>query len=180
MRSYRPGPPLNLRPAIHNQTYAPVYHGATATGTAIKAWSDAEDTYRLNSASHRPRCPRPGSHRPTITGRRPLSGPAVSAETGTILGASPSGKRRGRVQWGLRFLSLMMLISAWRSRCAVARSQGFAAPPARLQLIQCKALLSSRMSYSQLAITLARSLASTFSCNFRDSVLEKTTFSPIA
>jgi len=50
----------------------PVITVPTATGTAIKAWSDrAEDTYRLNLSSNRPPGPRPGSHRRLLPAARP-------------------------------------------------------------------------------------------------------------
>jgi MFS family permease len=83
----------------------------TATGTMVKAWSDrAEDTYRLNLSSHRPAVPKAADRVGEYYRQRGLSGRAVQQETGTVLGtfATVESVAVG-FQWGLRFLSLMML-----------------------------------------------------------------------
>ena len=63
--------------------------------------------------------------------QRGLSGPALQQETGTVLGgfAKVESVAAG-FQWGLRFLSPMML-TLWPGgrAAAVARSQGLRAPP---------------------------------------------------
>jgi len=89
----------------------PIITVPTATGTVIKAWSDrAEDTYRLNLSSNRPPVSEAGDRIADHYRQRGLSGPALQQETGTILGgfAKVESVAAG-FQWGLRFLSLMML-----------------------------------------------------------------------
>jgi MFS family permease len=89
----------------------PIITVPTATGTVIKAWSDrAEDTYRLNLSSNRPPVSEAGDRVADYYRQRGLSGPALQQETGTILGgfAKVESVAAG-FQWGLRFLSLMML-----------------------------------------------------------------------
>src|SRR5438552_10797347 len=81
------------------------------TGTAFKAWSDrAEDTYRLNLRSNRPPVSEAGDRVADYYSQRGLRGPVLQQETGTILGgfAKVESVATG-FQWGLRFLSLMML-----------------------------------------------------------------------
>jgi hypothetical protein len=83
----------------------------TATGTMVKAWSDrAEDTYRLSLSSNRPAVPKAADRVANYYRRRGLSGPALQQETRTVLGtfAQVESVAVG-FQWGLRFLSLMML-----------------------------------------------------------------------
>ena len=83
----------------------------TATGTMIKAWTDrAEDTYRLNLSSNRPAVPKAADRVGEYYRQRGLSGRAVQQETSTVLGtfATLESVAVG-FQWGLRFLSLMML-----------------------------------------------------------------------
>jgi len=82
-----------------------------ATGTVTKAWSDrAEDTYRLNLSSNRPAVSKAADRVGEYYRRRGLSGPAVQQETRRVLGTFAT-LESGAVgfQWGLRFLSLMML-----------------------------------------------------------------------
>jgi MFS family permease len=83
----------------------------TATGTMVKAWSDrAVDTYRLNVSSNRPAVPKAADRVSEYYRQRGLSGRAGQNETGTVLGtfATLESDAVG-FQWGLRFLSLMML-----------------------------------------------------------------------
>jgi hypothetical protein len=78
----------------------------------VKAWSDrAEDTYRLNLSSNRPAVPKAAAPVGEYYRQRGLSGRAVQQETRTVLGtfATLESDAVG-FQWGLRFLSLMMLI----------------------------------------------------------------------
>jgi MFS family permease len=89
----------------------PIITVPTATGTVIKAWSDrAEDTYRLNLSTNRPPVSEAGDRVADYYRQRGLSGPALQQETGTVLGgfAKVESVATG-FQWGLRFLSLMML-----------------------------------------------------------------------
>jgi MFS family permease len=82
-----------------------------ATGTTIKAWSDrAEDTYRLNLSTNRPPVSEAAERIADYYQQRGLSGPDLQQETGTVLGtfATVESVAVG-FQWGLRFLSLMML-----------------------------------------------------------------------
>jgi hypothetical protein len=83
----------------------------TATGTMVRAWSDrAEDTYRLNLATNRPPVSKAAARVGEYYRLRGLSGPPLQQETGTVLGtfATLESVAVG-FQWGLRFLSLMML-----------------------------------------------------------------------
>jgi MFS family permease len=89
----------------------PVITVPTATGTVIKAWSDrAEDTYRLNLSTNRPPVLEAADHVADHYQQRGLSGPALQQEIGTVLGgfAKVESVAAG-FQWGLRWLSLMML-----------------------------------------------------------------------
>jgi len=89
----------------------PIITVPTATGTVIKAWSDrAEDTYRLNLSTNRPPVSEAGARVADYYQQRGLSGPALQQETGMVLGgfAKVESVAAG-FQWGLRFLSLMML-----------------------------------------------------------------------
>ena len=83
----------------------------TATGTVIKAWSDrAEDTYRLNLSTNRPAVSEAEDRVADYYQQRGLSGPALQQETGTVLGGFAKAESVAvGFQWGLRFLSLMML-----------------------------------------------------------------------
>jgi MFS family permease len=82
-----------------------------ATGTMVKAWSDrAEDTYRLNLSSNRPSVPKAAARVGEYYRQRGLSGRAVQQETRTVLGTFTTLESDAvGFQWGLRFLSLMML-----------------------------------------------------------------------
>jgi hypothetical protein len=89
----------------------PILTVPTATGTVIKAWSDrAEDTYRLNLSTNRPPVLEAAGRVADYYEQRGLSGPALQQETGTVLGgfAKVESVAAG-FQWGLRFLSVMML-----------------------------------------------------------------------
>jgi MFS family permease len=89
----------------------PIITVPTATGTVIKAWSDrAEDTYRLNLSTDRPAVSEAAGRVADYYQQRGLSGPALQQETGTVLGgfAKVESVAAG-FQWGLRFLSVMML-----------------------------------------------------------------------
>src|SRR6516164_7361185 len=82
-----------------------------ATGTMVKAWSDrAEDTYRLNLSSNRPEVPKAADRVGEYYRQRGLNGRANQQEIRTVLGtfATLESDAVG-FQWGLRFLSLMML-----------------------------------------------------------------------
>src|SRR5262245_4155830 len=89
----------------------PILTVPTATGTMIKAWSDrAEDTYRLNLSTNRPPVSEAADRVADYYQQRGLSGPALQQEIGTVLGgfAKVESVAAG-FQWGLRWLSLMML-----------------------------------------------------------------------
>jgi hypothetical protein len=103
-----------------------------ATGTMVKAWSDrAEDTYRLNLSSNRPAVPKAADCVGEYYWQRGLSGRAVQQETRTVLGTFATLESNAvGFQWGLRFLSLMMLtlgltvaLLLWRA------ARGLQAPP---------------------------------------------------
>jgi MFS family permease len=110
----------------------PIITVPTATGTVIKAWSDrAEDTYRLNLSTNRPAVPEAAARVADYYEQRGLSGPDLQQETGTVLGgfAKVESVAVG-FQWGLRFLSLMLLtlgltvaLLLWRA------ARGLRAPP---------------------------------------------------
>jgi hypothetical protein len=110
----------------------PILTVPTATGTMIKAWSDrAEDTYRLNLSTNRPPVSEAAGRVADYYEQRGLSGPALQQETGTVLGgfAKVESVAAG-FQWGLRFLSVMMLalgvpvaLLLWRA------ARGLRAPP---------------------------------------------------
>ena len=91
----------------------------------------AEDTYRLNLSTNRPPVSEAADRVAEYYQQRGLSGPALQQETGTVLGgfAKLESVAAG-FQWGLRFLSLMMLtlglvvaLLLWRS------ARGLRAPP---------------------------------------------------
>jgi hypothetical protein len=129
---------LNPRDALYAMTLSvvglitPIITVPTATGTAIKAWSDrAEDTYRLNLSTNRPTVSEAAERVADYYQQRGLSGPDLQQETGTVLGtfATVESVAVG-FQWGLRFLSLMMLtlgltvaLLLWRA------ARGLHAPP---------------------------------------------------
>jgi MFS family permease len=89
----------------------PVLTVPTATGTVVKAWSDrALDTYRVNLSSNRPAVATAAGRVGEYYPKRGLSGPAVQREASTVLGAFATSESVAvGFQWGLRFLSLMML-----------------------------------------------------------------------
>jgi hypothetical protein len=84
----------------------------TATGTMVKAWSDrALDTYRLNLSTNRPPVSEAADHIAEYYVQRGLSGPDLRQETSTVLGTFATVESIAvGFQWGLRFLSLMMLM----------------------------------------------------------------------
>jgi hypothetical protein len=89
----------------------PILTVPSATGTVIQASSDrAEDTYRLNLSTNRPPVSEAEDRVAEYYRRRGQSGPSLQQETGTVLGgfAKVESVAAG-FQWGLRFLSLMML-----------------------------------------------------------------------
>jgi MFS family permease len=90
----------------------PIITVPTATGTVIKAWSDrAADTYRLNLSSNRPAVSEAGSRIADHYRQRGLDGPALQQETGTVLGGFVKVESIAvGFRWGLRFLSVMMLL----------------------------------------------------------------------
>jgi MFS family permease len=110
----------------------PILTVPTATGTMIKVWSDrAEDTYRLNLSTDRPAVSEAAGRVADYYRQRGLSGPDLQQETGTVLGgfAKVESVAVG-FQWGLRFLSVMMLtlgltvaLLLWRA------ARGLRAPP---------------------------------------------------
>jgi MFS family permease len=108
---------LNPKDSLYAGTLAvvglvvPLLTVPTATGTMVEAWSDrALDTYRLNLSSNRPAVPKAADRVGEYYRQRGLSGRAVQQETSTVLGtfATLESVAVG-FQWGLRFLSLMML-----------------------------------------------------------------------
>src|SRR5262249_34807925 len=110
----------------------PIITVPTATGTLIKAWSDrAEDIYRLNLSTNRPPVSDAAARVADYYQQRGLSGPSLQQETGRVLGgfAKVESVAAG-FQWGLRWLSLMMLtlglpvaVLLWRG------ARGLRAPP---------------------------------------------------
>src|SRR5438874_499518 len=89
----------------------PILTVPTATGTVIKAWSDrALDTYRLNLSANRPAVPEAAARVADYYRQRGQSGPVQEQASGTVPGgfAKVESVAAG-FQWGLRFLSLMML-----------------------------------------------------------------------
>jgi MFS family permease len=129
---------LNPRDFLYAGTLAvvglvvPLLTVPTATGTMIKAWSDrAEDTYRLNLSTNRPPVLEAAERVADYYQQRGLGGPALQQETGTVLGgfAKVESAAAG-FQWGLRWLSLIMLtlgltvaLLLWRA------ARGLRAPP---------------------------------------------------
>jgi MFS family permease len=89
----------------------PIITVPTATGTVIKAWSDrAEDTYRLNLSTNRPPVSEAADRVADYYRQRGQSGPELQQETGTVLGGFAKMESiAAGFQWGLRFLSLMIL-----------------------------------------------------------------------
>jgi hypothetical protein len=89
----------------------PIITIPTATGTVIKAWSDrAADTYRLNLSTNRPPVSEAADRVADHYRQRGLSGPALQQETSTVLGGFVKVESVAvGFQWGLRFLSVMML-----------------------------------------------------------------------
>lgn len=110
----------------------PIITVPTATGTLIKAWSDrAEDTYRLNLSNNRPEVSEAKNRIADYYQQRGMSGPSLQQETGTVLGgfAKLESVASG-FQWGLRFLSLMVLTLGLTVSLLLWRSAGaLRAPP---------------------------------------------------
>jgi MFS family permease len=110
----------------------PIITVPTATGTMIKAASDAAlDTYRLNLSSNRPAVADAGARIADYYQQHGVSGPALEQETGTVVGtfATVESIAYG-FHHGLRFLSLIMLALGlivagliWRA------ARGLQAPP---------------------------------------------------
>jgi MFS family permease len=129
---------LNPRDFLYAGTLAvvglvvPLLTVPTATGTMVKVWSDrAADTYRLNLSTNRPPVAEAASRVAEYYRQRGLSGPDLQQETGAVLGtfATVESVAVG-FQWGLRFLSVMMLtlgltvaLLLWRA------ARGLRAPP---------------------------------------------------
>ena len=129
---------LNPRDALYALTLSvvglitPIITVPTATGTMIKAASDAAlDTYRLNLSSNRPAVPEAAARVADYYQQRGQSGPEQQQETATVLGgfATAESVAYGFRQ-GLRFLSVMMLtlgltvaLLLWRA------ARGLHAPP---------------------------------------------------
>jgi MFS transporter, DHA2 family, multidrug resistance protein len=89
----------------------PIITVPTATGTVIKASSDAAlDTYRLNLSANRPAVPEAAARVADYYRQRGQSGPVQEQETATVLGgfATVESDAYG-FRHGLRFFSLMML-----------------------------------------------------------------------
>jgi hypothetical protein len=89
----------------------PIITVPTATGTMIKASSDAAvDTYRLNLSANRPAVPEAAARVADYYRQRGQSGPVLEQETATVLGgfATVESVAYG-FRHGLRFFSLMML-----------------------------------------------------------------------
>jgi MFS family permease len=110
----------------------PIITVPTATGTVIKASSDAAlDTYRLNLSTNRPAVSEAAANVADYYQQRGLSGPALQQETGTVLGtfATLESDAYG-FRHGLRFLSLMMLgIGLTVAFMLWWASRGLRAPP---------------------------------------------------
>ena len=110
----------------------PIITVPTATGTMIKAWSDAaQDTYRLNLSTNRPAVPEAAARVADYYEQRGLSGPALQQETGTVLGTFATVESIAvGFQQGLRFLSLMMLVLGLTVALLLWRAaRGLRAPP---------------------------------------------------
>jgi MFS family permease len=90
----------------------PILTVPTATGTVIKAWADrAEDTYRLNLSQNRPAVTEAGARVTDYYRQRGQSGPTLQQDTNTVLGGFAKVESIAvGFRWGLRFLSLMMLL----------------------------------------------------------------------
>jgi len=110
----------------------PILTVPTATGTVIKAASDAAlDTYRLNLSTNRPAVSEARDRIADYFQQRGLSGPDLEQQTATILGgfAKVESVAFG-LRWGLRFLSLMMLgIGLTVSFLLWRAARGLHAPP---------------------------------------------------
>jgi MFS family permease len=110
----------------------PIITVPTATGTMIKAASDAAlDTYRLNLAANRPAVPEAAARVADYYQQRGQSGPVQQQETATVLGgfAKLESVAYG-FRHGLRFLSLMMLTLGLVVAALMARAaRGLRAPP---------------------------------------------------
>jgi MFS family permease len=110
----------------------PIITVPTATGTMIKASSDAAlDAYRLNLSANRPAVSEAAARVADYYQQRGQSGPVLQQETSTVLGgfATLESAAYG-FRHGLRFLSLTMLTLGlivatllWRS------ARGLRAPP---------------------------------------------------
>jgi hypothetical protein len=129
---------LNPKDGLYAGTLAvvalvvPIITVPTATGTVIKAWSDrAADSYRLNLSSNRPAVSEAGDRVADYYRQRGLSGAGLQQEVGTVLGGYVKVESIAvGFRWGLRFLSLMMVLLGllfglllWQS------ARGLRAPP---------------------------------------------------
>ena len=103
----------------------------TALSMATTTYLTTEDAYRLNLSTNRPPVSEAADQVADYYRQHGLSGPDLQQETGTVLGtfATVESVAVG-FQWGLRFLSLMMLtlglvvaLPLWRS------ARGLRAPP---------------------------------------------------
>jgi MFS family permease len=110
----------------------PVITVPTATGTMIKAASDAAlDTYRLNLSTNRPAVSEAAARVADYYQQRGQSGPFLQQETSTVLGgfATLESAAYG-FRHGLRFLSLTMLTVGLAVAALMWRAaQGLHAPP---------------------------------------------------
>jgi MFS family permease len=110
----------------------PVIMVPTATGTMIKAASDAAlDTYRLNLSTNRPAVSEAAARIADYYQQRGQSGPVQQQETATVLGefATLESAAYG-FRHGLRFLSLTMLIIGLIVTALIWRAaRGLRAPP---------------------------------------------------
>jgi hypothetical protein len=110
----------------------PILTVPTATGTVIKAWADrAEDTYRLNLSQNRPAVSEAGARVADYYRQRGQSGPTLQQDTNTVLGGFAKVESIAvGFRWGLRFLSLMMLVLGLPVALLLWRAaRGLQAPP---------------------------------------------------
>jgi MFS family permease len=108
---------VNPKDALYAGTLAvvglvlPILTVPSATGTMVKVWSDrATDTYRLNLSTNRPPVSEAADQVSDYYRQRGLGGPALQQETSTVLGTFAQVESIAvGFQWGLRWLTLMML-----------------------------------------------------------------------
>jgi hypothetical protein len=113
--------------------FVPLETIPVATGTVIKVWTDrAEDTFRLNLSTNCPAVSEAADRVADYSQQRGLSGPALKQETETVLGgfAKVESSAAG-FQWGLRWLSVMILtlglvvaLLLWRAARALRAPPG--------------------------------------------------------